>query len=339
MKVFVFGAGASQAAQDQVMYPPGNSGRAPLVDELFSSQYGGTLPDGLSFDIEECRTKIREVGSLEKWLSDRWNTIATLKTVRAQRAERSWFGSINLYIWNLLNKVSKTYPNAQLYSQLLKKLYDEDFGIISFNYDTLLDQSYEDTFRASLASKDAYLNGNFVKLHGSVNWFLRRRDSENALSHARHQGDESVRVRAIAENIYNGNPMSLEKLEIIEPKHSSLFSLSHVMGYFVNDGYFYPLLFMPLTGKDYSVITDFKDVMIAKAEEMMRQATDIYLIGYRANDELISELLAKAPGGTKLHVVGHGSGKTISERILAAHANLTEGIVEEQGFRIFVEGY
>src|SRR5581483_504423 len=301
MKIFVFGAGASVDAQNQVTYTKGHPERAPLVNDLFNEQYKEMMVEGLNFDIEECRKKTQELGSLEGWLTQRWDAIQSLKTGRAQRAERSWFGNINLYIWNLLNKVSRTYPNAQGYSYLLKKLYDEDFGIISFNYDTLLDQSYEDVFSASLSHKEDYLRGNFVKLHGSVNWFLGRRSDEH-LPWDRHRGDVSVRIRAIAENIYNGNPMSLGTLEIIDPKHSALSDINRVMEYFNNAGYFYPLLFMPLTGKDYSIVSDFKDVMISKAEEMIRQASDIYLIGFRANDDLIHELLSKAPDQTALHV-------------------------------------
>ena len=165
MKIFVFGAGASQAAQNQTTYTEGHSERAPLADDLFNERYQDAYIEGLTFDIQECRDNTKE-GGLENWLTQRWNNIESLNTERARHSERSWFGNINLYIWNLLNKVSQTYPSAQGYTPLLQKLYDTDFGIISFNYDTLLDQSYQDVFRSTLSHQDKYLDANFVKLHG-----------------------------------------------------------------------------------------------------------------------------------------------------------------------------
>lgn len=338
MKVFIFGAGASVDAQNQVTYTKEHPEKAPLVNDLFNEQYKEMMVNGLNFDIEECRRMIKETGALEKWLSSKWDAINSLKTDRAKKAEKSWFGNINLYIWNLLNRVSKTYPNSQGYSIFLKKLYDEEFGIISFNYDTLLDQSYEDVFGVSLKNKEDYLNGNFVKLHGSVNWFLRKRSQEH-LPWQRHRGDISVRIRAIAENMYNGDPMTLDSLEIIDPKHSVLSNLDAVMNYFNDDGYFYPLLFMPLTGKDYSIIVDFKSIMIEKAEAMLRKATDVYLIGYRANDDLIRVILEQVRGGTNLHVVGLSSAQEISNRIVSSNGNLKQGIINDKGFSNFASTF
>ncbi|MCL4363802.1 hypothetical protein M1328_01025 [Patescibacteria group bacterium] len=339
MKIFVFGAGASQAAQHELTYGREHPQRAPLMNELFNKQYNDNIVNGLNLDINECRLEVEKTKSLEKWLTNRWDAISAIKTDEKRRAELSWFGNINLYIWNLLNKVSKTYPNAQGYSYLLKKLYsnDEEFALISFNYDTLLDQSYQDIFRRSLSSRAAYLSARLIKLHGSVNWFLKGRDQDTDLSYNRHRNDMGVRIRAIAEQIYNGPPMRLDKLEILDPTHSSLTTINHIMGYF--DGYFYPLLFMPLTGKAYSTISDFKEVMIQQAEELFKISKDVYLIGYSANDELIYDLLSKATYGTKLHVIGRQSAKQIAEKIFSKNPNLKEGIINEEGFLNFVSKY
>jgi len=341
MKVFVFGAGASQAAQNQSTYTESHNERAPLVDGLFNEQYIACMRPGINFDIEECRAKVREYGSLEKWLTEKWKNISNLGTLRAQEGVKTWFGNINLYTWILLNSVSQTYPAAQGYSPLLQKLYEQDFGIISFNYDTLLDQSYMDVFGEPLSSKKSYLDSSFVKLHGSVNWFLKARAEEQDLRHGRHNGDVEVRLRAIAKNIYNGAPMSMNSLEIIDPKHSSLKTIEQVMNYFANEGYFYPLLFMPLTGKAYDTISDFKDVMIAKAEEMLTKASDVYFVGYRASDDLIHELLKKVPGKTNLHVIGRDpeSIERIFNSTSSMNPNLIKGTLSSAGFTNFVENF
>lgn len=340
MKVFVFGAGASKASQNPTTYGRGGADSAPLADDLFSEQYQGALMQGLTIDINECRQQTTDKG-VEEWLTEKWKSIESLTTERARHAERSWFGHINLYLWNILSKVSLTYPDAQGYSPLLRKLYDTDFGIISFNYDTLLDQSYQDVFRTTLSHKNKYLDANFVKLHGSVNWFLRKRHGDNPLDFARHQNDTATRLREIAENIYNGAPMTLDRLEIIDPKHSVLNNIGTVMSYFSMEGYFYPLMFMPLTGKDYGVVADFKDVMVAKAEEMLSEASDVYFIGYRASDDLIHDLLKQVPANTKLHVVGRdlGSITNIFNSTSSRNPNLVQGTLYDAGFSSFIESY
>lgn len=246
-------------------------------------------------------------------------------------------------MWNLLNSVSKTYPNAQGYSHLLKKLYDENFGIVSFNYDTLLDRSYTDVFGNTLSDKSKYFKANFVKLHGSVNWFLRKRPGyvDKNLGSDKHRHDYAYRSNVIAENIYNGPPMSLSQLEIIYPKLKVLDNIESLMNYFSKEGYFYPLLFMPLTGKDYSTVVDFKDQIIIKAIEMLKQATDVYLIGYRATDELIHDLLKNVRPGTKLHVVGRNmeSVQDVLERTLKNTPFLVAGKLYYEGFEDFAIKY
>lgn len=342
MKIFVFGAGASQAAQNQQTYTENHPDRSPLVNELFDVKYQTQIVDGMNFDINECREAAAR-GSLEQWLTERWNAIGQIKTDQKRKAEKSWFGNINLYVWNVLNRVSQTYPAAQGYTPLLKKLYDndEEYGLISFNYDTLLDQSYEDVYRNSLSSIENYLSANIIKLHGSVNWFLGARTNDRSFPHSRHQGDMSVRIRAIAENMYNGDPIGLDKVEILDPKHSSLGSIATIMNYYINQGYFYPLLFMPLTGKAYETVYDFNDVIIAKAEELFRSADEVFLVGYSATDNLIHGLLKQVKKGTTLHVIGRNPERVraIANSTLSMNTNLVEGNVNGIGFVDFVNNY
>lgn len=339
MKIFVFGAGASQAAQHELTYTDSHPERAPLVDQLFNEQYSYGMMDGLSFDINECRTETKKIGSLESWLTKRWNDITALKTDRKKRSELSWFGNVTLYIWNILNRVSQTYPSAQGYSSLLKKLYDrdEEFALISFNDDTLLDQSYQDIFRKQFISKEDYINEKFIKLHGSVNWFIKGRDGEAFISD-KYRGALGVRIRTLVESIYSGGPLSMNRVEIIDPKHTSLKNIDTLMNYF-HSTHFYPLLFIPLTEKAYDIVSDFKDVMIEKAEEFFRSATDIYLLGYRAKDDLIHELLRNVAYGTKLHVIGRTSAERISKYTRGKNPNLEQGIISNEGFRNFASNY
>lgn len=341
MKIFVFGAGASLAAQHSTTYTEEHAERAPLVDQLFDEKYKVYMLSGAEFDLPKCREEASQAGSVERYLTERWQKIASLKSASVQKAEKTFFGRVSYYLWNVLNSISKTYPMAQGYSELLQMLYtdDEDFGLVSFNYDTLLDQSYQDVFMNPLASINDYLASNIVKLHGSVNWFLLGRDEDPPLGIGEHNYDTAVRLRQITERMFNGSPINFDKLQILDPKHNKLKNLPELMEHF-HSGCLYPLLFIPLTGKLYEIVSGFADKITAKAEELFRSADDIFLIGYRANDDLIHKLLLQAKPDTNLHVIGKGeSAQQISTQVLSMHKNLTAGTVDPSGFRSFIARY
>jgi hypothetical protein len=110
MKVFIFGAGASLASQEQTSL--NESQRAPLVDQLFNPRYGNSATDILSDDeFQEGRVGA-ESGSLETWLTRRWEQIESRKQDITKFAERAFFGRICFYIWKLLVSVSTTYNDS-----------------------------------------------------------------------------------------------------------------------------------------------------------------------------------------------------------------------------------
>jgi hypothetical protein len=78
MKVFVFGAGASKGSQEGLSLNANQ--KAPLVDELFSSQY-----DQLYLSHEEyiqCQEgRLDCGGSVEQWLSTRWAGVESLREI------------------------------------------------------------------------------------------------------------------------------------------------------------------------------------------------------------------------------------------------------------------
>lgn len=149
MNVFVFGAGASLGSQDPHMYGRDSPLRAPLVDQLFDlhyQQHGANILVG--DDYSECRDGTAAAGSAEKWLTQQWERIEQLSQPQSKAAEWALFGRLAFYIWHFLQLVSATYTDASGYSLFMKKLRmrDEPFGLISFNYDTLLDRSVINRF-------------------------------------------------------------------------------------------------------------------------------------------------------------------------------------------------
>lgn len=246
-----------------------------------------------------------------------------------------WLTLINVSKWTYDNKFQCREDNA--YVTLMGKLFEKDipFGMINFNYDLLLDFAYKDIFRLSFHSIDDYLNNNYIKPHGSVNWLLNRRDDDRMMNvYTEHNMDTRVRLSTAIQLMFKDSPIPIEGLLVKDPDHRDLYVVDDLLRAF-DSQYFYPLIFLPLTSKAYSSISGFENKVMATGSELLMQASEIYLIGYRANDDIIKEMLSKARPETKLHVVGVGSAKEIMHRVLGLVNNLKEGEIYDKGFYRF----
>jgi len=341
MKIFVFGAGASLGSQIGKGFSDWE--KSPLINNLFDKVYADEYPSRLlsASDLEDAKDTIKSRNlTLEEWLTKRWEDIAIIPRKAKRRSERAYFGALIFYMWNLFQGVSKTYDSNNVYNKLLKDLKGKDvkFGLISFNYDTLLDRAYSQVFVKSLRSIEDYEEIGLVKPHGSVNWFLEMRPSDNKIDRVREGGviDIDARILLASEKFFNGSPLDISNLYIEDPSHSSLDSITAVFRKFDNQ-YCYPLIFAPLSGKAYDVVENFERRVLARGQDIMSKATDVYLIGYSANDETINDLLSYCNPETKLHTIGNGSAREISDRVRRKNTVLEKGRIFDNGFEVFVD--
>lgn len=344
MKVFVFGAGASKGSQGE----RNDTLRAPLVDDLFHPDYiGHARLAGLEDDdMLGFRQAIGEAGGfLEQWLTHKWQALGDLRREVSKQAEKSDFGRLAFYITSLLLAVSTTYNQSNGYSIFAQKLrgLDEEWGLINFNYDTLLDLALHHRFTMDFGRIDDYLAVNYLKPHGSVNWFLPLRHGPDPIflpyREVRQEGERDVRARiALASYwMFNGPPMRGDNIVVIRPNHVDLkdFNFRHLFVAF-DWSYFYPIVFMPLTIKMYSVVEGFEQRVVGRGRELMSNASEIFLIGYRANDAIIREMMGDIDRETTLHVIGRGDAEEISNRVCAWSPHLRRGIVYSDGFLEYV---
>jgi len=344
MKIFVFGAGASQGSQGVGVIP--DECKAPLSDELFDLRYQKYANAvGLNEStMNEYRNDRLADTSFESWLTNQWRKIDSINNPLAKNAQKGFLAQIAFYIWYLLINVSKwtcnnkgESRNRSEYLFLMKNLRKMDcaFGLINFNYDLLLDYACIDTFKITFQNIDDYLAFNYVKPHGSINWLLKKREVEPNID--RHELDVNTKVRlnTAINRMYSGDPIPINSVVVKEPDHRDLYTLDNLI-YSFNQQYFYPLIFLPLTAKAYSSIAGFEEKIVGKANSLLEEASEIYLIGYNANDSLIKDMLKNAPQGTKLHVVGKSSTVEIMERMLAILPNLVRGNCHSNGFHDFV---
>lgn len=335
MKVFIFGAGASSGAQNQQTYTKDHAATAPLVDGIFDEKYADIASEA-GIELGKLELESKASGSVERYLAQRWENISTLQPLQ-QEAERRLYGKLTHYCWRILSEVSSTFPDAQGYSPLLRKLHEknEDYALVTFNYDTLLDQSVADVSGQPLTHLADYGAARLFKLHGSVNWYLPARQGEAApLGHSFYP---EILIRQTTGRMYTGGALNIQAMQVVDPmlRISKYQEVAQLHG----NRHFFPLLFIPMAGKLYESVQDFSKKMIEPAEEHIRQASEIFLIGYSAKDQLIFELLRQAPKGTLLHVIGRESSPAISSTVLGRNPNLAPGNVSLDGFESFVNSY
>ncbi|KKR16435.1 MAG: hypothetical protein A3D82_01725 [Candidatus Levybacteria bacterium RIFCSPHIGHO2_02_FULL_40_29] len=344
MRVFIFGAGASKGSQHRVIH---DSFVPPLSNELFDPKYSqfAHMVGLMDPDMNRCRDSISKFSSFEEWLTDEWEKVKDLKEVRTRDAKKGFLAQIAFYIWITLVNVSKwTYENERQsredngYQVLMSKLLvkDEPFGLISFNYDLILDYAYKDVFRLAFHSIDDYLNNNYVKPHGSVNWLLAKRSDDLSIDlEQEHNMDTRVRLDTAIKLMFRDSPIPIIGLHVKDPDHRDIYTLDDLLRSFKSQ-YFYPLIFLPLTSKDYTSVHGFEEKILAKGNQLVSEANEIYLIGYKANDDIIKSMLKNAPDGTILNVVGNKSASDIMKKVLAWGTNIKEGKVFDAGFYRFV---
>ena len=346
MKVFIFGAGASKGAQHNTV---DGEAIAPLTNDLFDPRYSKFADMvGLSkTQMNKCRNAIEEHKYFEEWLTKEWESVKKYKLEQTRNAKKGFLGRIALYIWLILCSVSKwTHDNknqnreTNSYEELMNKILeiDEAFGLLSFNYDLILDYAIKDVFNVTFHSLEDYLNINYVKLHGSINWLLNKRESdpEIELENEYHM-DTKVRLDTISNLIYQDNPIPLEGLLVKDPDHRDLDSIDDLLRSFKQQ-YFYPLIFLPLTSKAYSSIEGFEEQILKKGKELLSASDEIYLIGYSAGDSLIRDMLMGITSLKKIHIVGNSteSSKEIMERVLSWNpSKLEQGEIFPTGFHDF----
>lgn len=341
-KVFIFGAGASRAAQDAQGNHQPKALIAPLVDELFRRPYREAGAHILSVsDLDrcdrECKRAIENGGSLEGWLTEQWTAIPKFGAQK-QSAEKAFFGRVCFYLWRLLQRVSQTYVGAQgnTYFLFMEKLreYDEQFGLINFNYDTLLDQAVKEVHGALLDSPDSYRSVPLIKPHGSVNWILER--STDPEYRAESISDDPAWFSSASSLMFNGGQFTINQWSVVDPTHRALTTIDHLRS--SRDRYFYPLLFMPVTTKWYEKVDGFHERMIEHAQLEIQSADAVYVIGYSASDDVFAQVMDFARKGTSLHVIGRDDGvEAIAERIVKRHPQLSLEKTYPVGFHRFVD--
>lgn len=341
MRLFVFGAGASYGAGSRISTE--SAERPPLTASLFADQYKGSakavgLPIGR---IDDYVNEIAKHPTLEDWLTSKWLAIERVRTETVRDKELFEFGRLTFYIWHVLQYVSKSSSSQDLYRRLVEYIarLDEDVGFVSFNYDTLLDQAIQEVYGARLDQITEYQRKKFSKPHGSVNWWMRMRPTDQPLKN--HITTVPRQLIHVASGLMFKEPLHRAKdIIFFDPSSPALNDVSFVGNLELSrdsrPGFGYPLLFLPLRVKQYRHVEAFEETMLNDAKVLFRSASEIYMIGYRAEDDIAKELFTAMRGRPKLNVVGTATAGTIATKIFNM-GNFEMGTVRQGGIEEFVK--
>ncbi len=345
MKVFIFGAGAT-AGSFLGKLGPG----APLVNDLFKdpwmSGYSQLITKDNNYQMaveifsSEDKRLLKNVSDVEDWLTKKWNE-SPLWVEARRKSEEAFFGRITFYIWNLMQKISREFNGENAYQVLVKRLneFNVNYGFISFNYDTLLDQAVSIN-GGNLLNFSDYRKNRLIKPHGSINWFLDRRNTDPYVNQE-NVFDIRVRYNMASNSMFNDVKQNAYLTQsIYHPFHRDLDDISHI--FLKNGGHFAcPLLFFPMTSKLHEIHKFFVGEIITPGIELIQKATSVFLIGYQAKDELVIEMLKNVNPETRLYVVDRDSGqaKSIADRVMARVPNLKYLSLTDKGFLNFSNGF
>jgi len=347
MKVFILGAGASFGSQDVTNI---SAYTTPLTEDFLDERYlEWAKKVGLSdIDFQNLRKEyLKYVKSsdsertFEDWLTEKWMEISSFSSSSRQDSSRKLFGKLTNYIWYLLKEVSSTYSDYNHYRTFISNLdkQDEPYGLISFNYDTLVERALQSIYSRRFNSpKDYFLNSiPLIKPHGSVNWFLPRREKDPSAKGSEYGFNIETRLRLSSEMIYGYPPILFDEVKMIDPSVNNAYNPGEISQGWFNSEHFYPLILIPLKKKLDLHVEGFNKKMVDLGKNLLQKADKVYLVGYRAQDEYIYEIFNSVQPGTKLKIVGKSNANEILTDVTSKIKTFVKEEPFSRGFAEFVK--
>jgi len=173
----IFGAGASY--DSLARYPPESGSamewRPPLADQLFDARFGPYIQQ-----FRQMHAVVPDlqnpVGGVEAVL-ERFQSEAPTYPRRLNQ-----LAAVRYYLQSMLSNCQRNWENytrgVTNYKALLDRIDHRVKGVkilVSFNYDTLLEDALESTVGLKIDGMSRYLSSDYLvaKLHGSINWIHR----------------------------------------------------------------------------------------------------------------------------------------------------------------------
>jgi hypothetical protein len=321
MKLVILGAGASFDSVyeffDGVRNMPW---RPPLANELFDTRVDfrniiQNYPGGRYYIA-----RLNAIQDIEDFFQQQW---LFLKNNRATDLS-ALFLNLNYCLSDLMFRISQNYKNVGLsnYDILIQKAYEysinkkEDVIFVSFNYDTLLEQSFSKLYfgddRKLEISDYIKFPIKIIKPHGSCNW---------------------VKKFALNSNWYKdqfiGNTLFENKFSLREINNNleeEFFTIDNpasglYLGQINERWHCFPQILIPLKDKDDFVLPrSHIDVL----ESQISNVNEILIIGWKGTEAKFQHLLQENIGKKKIHITSINAGFTDIEASMLRSLPLAE---------------
>lgn len=314
--LIILGAGASADFihhDDQVV---GDDWIPPLANDLFNKRF-----EPIIGQFKEMRplpgsiaTALRQGISLETYLEE-------VKKIAATNEDRQrQLVAFEFYLQKLFYEISTNFgpQSGNNYDSLVGYINDyihihkQKVHVVSFNYDTLFEQSLPSKF--SFKKPTDYLANEIAiyKVHGSWNWRYILPDSTGWI---RDAGGSYPYLMETPWTLTRQSKEYFERRDLIITD-----SLSYGDMYGDREYYYCPAIAVPLPGKDAFVCPPSH---VQALQTALGQTDNILIVGWKAGDQTLVDMIkAYVNIPAKITIASRNSGAAIEE-MLKGKGNLT----------------
>lgn len=316
MKLVILGAGASfDSVYDFFDEKSIMPWRPPLANELFDTrrEFRNIIQNYPGGDFY--LSQLNAIDDIEEYFQSQWHF---LKNNRAVDLAAS-FLNLNYCLSSLMYQVSNNYKNVGLsnYDILIKKAYEyaiskkEDVMFVSFNYDTLLENSLNKLYFGDGRKFDIadYIKFpvKIIKPHGSCNWvkrFDRKFAVPGSLSVSRYLFQSKTSLREITQNLED------EILCVENPVVEKYFGeINQIWNCF-------PQILIPLKDKDDFILPK---THLEYLQNNIDKTSEILIIGWKGTEAKFQHLLKTSISSKPVEVISINAENHDIENVLSKY--------------------
>lgn len=303
-KLVILGAGAS-FDYDYENIDKKEKWTPPLGNGLFDKRFSDIINKFPG--VHSTLSELRIASDIESYFQQEWNEIENGYLPERLVA----LINIQYYLHYLSNHISVENQNydSNNYDILVKNAYrytknpNQNALFITFNYETLLEQSIERICRISFESIDNYIVNSskliIIKPHGSCNWGWRINQFTNDF-----YGEKTI--INTANSLYeNSNDLAEINFQFIHDK-DSIFLIGDESTNIVSNNYsesnlnnIFPALIIPYNSKDEFVLPKRH---LHHLNYYLGDIEDVLVIGWKGTEEYFMNLLKKRLSGKMLNL-------------------------------------
>lgn len=329
--MYVFGAGASA----NCLFGNGKSQlqqsslRPPLGNELFASRFDAMIMKypGLKNILPKFESRGNDIEAI---LEDDWKALMAGKNIQlaAQHMQLQFF------LQELFEVISKTYaeqyyryslPSLFVQNLFNKKQPDKKPVIVSFNYDTILENAIESHLKIKFSHTDHYVKPEtdtpfmFFKPHGSWNWgwafdkvktkeagndipgWLYKNDISPAEVYYKWLGDGMLVSDGWGHEARN-HPHAIGKLT---PNKNKINVIEKT-------GQYFPALLLPYRDKDEFVMPYQHQIRL---ELVLPNIEELVLIGWKGNENLFNSKIKSRADSLKRIIIANPDAEAVKAEL------------------------